>query len=169
MAVGSVAQTKCDMPAIKGIFESVGQQITNHLVELGMVYPCHQALVGMLELVSNMALVGIVFIHIKHALGKSHHIGMLALQLHLLLVDLTHIQNLVHQVQNTLGVAFYQSQLFGILSSRMALFQFLEWCHDKCEWRTDVVSGINQEFHLLIVHLPALFTDIDIYQEKQDG
>ena len=48
----------------------------------------------------------------------------------------------------------------------MALFQFLEWCHDKCEWRTDVVSGINQEFHFLIVHLPALFTDIDKYDEN---
>ena len=42
--------------------------------------------------------------HSADALCKSHQIRLLTMQLHLLLVDFTHIENLIHQVQNALRI-----------------------------------------------------------------
>ena len=38
------------------------------------------------------------------------------------------------------------------------ILQLLDGRHDECQWRADVVSGIDKELHLVLVELLAQIT-----------
>ena len=51
-----------------------------------------------------LALLRVVLEHLANALGEVNQVGLLTMQVHLLLVNLSHVKNLVHQVEYSLGV-----------------------------------------------------------------
>ena len=82
----------------------------------------------------DVVLASIILEHLIDTLGIGHKVGLLTMQLHLLLINLTHIQNLVNQVQDSLGVAVNGidvSQRVRILIANMT-FQIGQRTHDEC-------------------------------------
>ena len=107
-----------------------------------------------------MTLVGGIFVRLKQIAHILYHIGFLALQLHLLAVHLTNIKYLVHQILHTLGVMLNGFQLVGYLWIEIALQQFVQRTHDERQRRADIVRGVDEELHLILVQLLATTTNI---------
>jgi len=94
-----------------------------------------------------------------HTTDKFHEVGLLTVQVHLLLVHLTEVENLVDQGEYAIGIALDDVQFFlGILVHNLTFHQRMERTHDQCEGRTNVVGGIDQRFHLVFLELMGLAT-----------
>ena len=130
----------------------------------------------MIETEGDIALAGIILVHLTDAIDEFHHIRLLTMQLQLLLVNLTYIQDLIHQIQDTFRIMLDGidiAQGIRLISAGKTTFQVGQRTHNQCQRRTDIVRGINQEFHLFFVHLLGSTTtighkDIDTYGH-QDG
>ena len=90
-----VSEPNLHLTTLITILESIGKQIGEHLIELVTVYPYIELLTIRREYELNIALLGIELKHLTDALGIADNIGELTMQLHLLLVNLTHIKYLV--------------------------------------------------------------------------
>ena len=110
-----------------------------------------------------MTLTGIILVHLADAIDKLHHIRLLAMQLQLLLIYLTNIENLVHQIQDTLGIMLYGiniAQSICLISTCKATLQISQRTHDKGQRRADIMGGIDEELHFLFIHLLGSTTAI---------
>ena len=112
----------------------------------------------MLEDETDVALLGVELEHLADTTYELHHISALTMQMHLLLVNLTNVQDLVHQRQNSLGITFYRID-------GSALFQLLQCRKDNGQRRADVVGSIDEELHLFLVQLLVGMTTIAPCQE----
>ena len=86
------------------VFKRVGQQVGHHLVELCTINPHWWHIVISLKRKRDATLLGRELIQLTYALQELLQIRLLTMQPHLLLVYLTDIQDLVHQVEDTLRV-----------------------------------------------------------------
>ena len=99
-------------------------------------------------------LTGHILIRLQDIADILHHIRLLTLQFHLLLVNLTDVEDLVHQILYPLGVVPDGLQFcFHIRIQLLPAQKFIERTHDERQWRADVVSGIDEELHLLFIEL----------------
>ena len=80
--------------------------------------------------------------------------------MHLLLVDLAHIENLVHKRQDTLHVTFYGCQFMRHILSELTFLQLMQRTENQRQRRTYVMSRIDKELHLLFIKLLASTTGI---------
>ena len=87
------------------------------------------------------------------------------MEVHLLLVNLPYIKNLVDEIQNALGIAVDDTQVFDRLLVKIATTQLFQGTHDESQWRADVVSSIDEELHLVLIH--ALTDTTAIHPTKQ--
>ena len=60
----------------------------------------------MLVVESDASVLGVELEHLKDSTDETDHFCRLTVQMHLLFVYLAHIENLVHQAQDALGVVF---------------------------------------------------------------
>ena len=99
------AETQADGAAVGGVLEGVGEEVDDDLVELSAVYPDVELVEAIVqELVLDAALLGVVVEHLGDAGHEADEVGLLAMEVHLLLVDLSHVENLVDEVQDALCV-----------------------------------------------------------------
>ena len=102
-----VGKQHLDSACLTTVFEGVGEQVTDDLVKLTTVYPCLHLLCVGFENEVDMSLLGTELKHLTDAAHKGYQFCTLTVEMHLLLVNLTHVKDLVHQVEDTLGIAFY--------------------------------------------------------------
>ena len=79
----------------------------------------------------NIPLLGRIVIRLQDITHILHHIRLLTLQLHLLLVNLTDVQDLIHQVLDALGIMLDGLQLILCLLVKVAAQQLVQWTHDQ--------------------------------------
>ena len=77
----------------------------------------------MLVVENDAAILGIELKHLVDSTDETDHFRFLAVQVHLLLVNLTHIKNLVHETKDALCVVLNG---FESLPTRSGGFQFLQ-------------------------------------------
>ena len=98
---------------------------------------------------------GAILKHLAYTLSEINKVGLLTVQLHLLLVNLTNIEDLVHQIQDTLGIVVNSINVtlcLRMVSTYMTL-QVGQRTHDERQRRANIVSGVNQEFHLFLIQV----------------
>ena len=132
---------------VVGVFECIGEQVGDDLVEIDTVYPCQDMVSLVFEGEGNVALVGTKLIQLAYAADKLHHIGLLTMQLHLFLVQAALVKNLVDQLQQALGIAVdgVDRRLKGrsikglkgflrLQFLKLRILQFANGSHDNCKW-----------------------------------
>ena len=164
-----VGQTDHHLAVLGGVLERVGQEVGDNLVELATVYPDVKLLqTAVIEAEVEVTVLGAELVHLTDAADKGYQLRLLTMQMHLLLVNLTDIQNLVHKVEDTLRVTLDGvKRCLQLLAIGRCLFctqglQLLQRTHDECQRRTDVVGGIDEELHLLLVKTLIGATTIQI-------
>ena len=173
------AQRHRHVASVAAVFECVAQQICQHLVELVAVHPClERADAVVVEREVDVSLLGVIVEHLAHPLRECHEVGGLTVQVHLLLVNLTNVENLVHEVQDAVGVVLngvdVAHRLLLSTTAAEVLLQLGQRTHDERQRRPDVVRGVDEELHLLLVHQAARATTVgdggaSQYQQEQQG
>ena len=124
--------THDDFSTIRCIFEGIGEQVGYRLVQLVAVYPNLHRFLGHIQNQLDATQVGIIGIKRYESLGVIHEIGLSAVQVHLVLVDATLVQDLVHQGEQSLRITV--DGIDVILALRIilqVLLQFLQRFHDE--------------------------------------
>ena len=116
-----------------GVFEGIRQQVIYDLIKRTAVEPHIQLVNSGLIMEINVALLSCVVIRLQDITYILYHIRLLTLQLHLLLINLTDVQNLIHQVLNALGIMLDGLQLCLCLLIKVTAQQFVQRTHDQCE------------------------------------
>ena len=122
--------THLDGTVVIGIFESIREQIIHNLIE-GIAVEPHLQLIdrrGITEI--DIPFLGRIFVGFQDVTHILHHIRLLALQLHLLFVDLADIQYLIHEILNALSIMFDGIQFILHLTIEVLPQQLVEWTHD---------------------------------------
>ena len=160
LRIGILGYTHLNLTTIVGVLEGVREQIVDHLID-GLTIEPHTEFIERRRIAEvDMTLVGSIFVRLEQVAHILYHIGFLALQLHLLAVHLTDIKYLVHQILHALGVMLDGLQLVGYLWVEVALQQFVQRTHDERQRRADIVGGVDEELHLILVQLLATTTNI---------
>ena len=150
-----------DASAFKAVFESVGEQVGDDFLKLRAVEPYVEFLkFFVFEVEVDAALLCVIFKHLADTLGETDDVGQLAVQLHLLLVDLADVKNLVHEVQNALGI------VVDGLGGRSSV-QFLQCGEDERQRRAYIVGGVDEELHFLLVHFLVSVSAVGIEHVSQ--
>ena len=87
-----------------------------------------------------------------------HHISLDTMNMQLPFLYFTHIQQLVHQIYNTVGILLHQAQhlhRFGIIVSFQ---QVLQRTHNQSHRRTDFMRKIYKELDFLLAHFFLMLT-----------
>ena len=170
-----LAQDDTHLAAVEGVFEGIRQQVGDDLVELDAVYPSlHRqglaalAVGGRHECEADIALLGIVLIERADARDEGHQVGLGTVQVHLLLVYLALVEYLVHQEQQPLRIAVDGLNVGQALFVCYACSQLVQGSHDEGQRRADVVGGIDQEAHLLLVEVGAPLA-LQVVDDEGDG
>ena len=134
--VGGGAERHGDSTAVATVLERIAEQVGEHLVELVAVDPCLERMdVVVEEAEVDVSLLCVVVEHLAHALGECHEVGGLAVQVHLLLVDFPHVEDLVHEVQDAVGVVLDGVDVALCLGLTIAkpLLELRQRTHNECE------------------------------------
>ena len=109
----------------------------------------------MYEAEVDVALLGVVLEHLAQAGHEGDEVGLLAVEVHLLLVNLAHVKNLVDEVEYALGVMLdgvnVAPSFFLVVVQTAA--QVGKGRHDERQRRAYVVRSVDEELHLLLVEL----------------
>ena len=147
-------QTDSDGTAIATVLEGVRQKVGDDLVELPAVDP-HVELVETVveEAEVDIALPGVVLEHLADACHKGDKVGLFTVEVHLLLVNLTDVENLVDKVKDALCVTLDGVKVAAclLLIVSKAATEIGQRRHNQCQRRADVLRGVDEEFHLLLV------------------
>ena len=154
IVVVALREHHADVATVVAVLEGVRQQVRHHLVELCAVNPCRDVLVAG-EREVDAALAGVVLIDFVDGGDEVVHVGLAAVQVHLLLVNLAHVENLVHQREDALGVAVDDAQVLLRLVVEAPAAQLLKRSQNQRQRRAYVVSGIDEELHLVLVQALA--------------
>ena len=125
----------------------------------------------MYEVELNATFLGIILEHLADTLYEIDEVGLLAVQLHLLLVNLTNVKNLTDKVEDAGSVMLnglnVTLSVFLVIGQPAA--QVAKRCHDERQRRTDIMGGIDKELHLLLVQLLVSTTAPQHGQQSQQG
>ena len=103
--IRNVFQAYGNFSSIITILKGIGKQIGNHLVKLCLVNPSLETFQPlMVECETYVTLPSREIKHSTDTFSKSHNVCLLAMQLHLLLVNLTYIENLIDEIQDSLCI-----------------------------------------------------------------
>ena len=108
-------------------------------------------------------------VHVADGLDEGREVDVEGVELHLLPVDLAHVQYLVDQAQDALRVVVYDVEFGLVVLVGRARTQLLERRQDEGQRRADVVGGVDEELHLVLVELPAYILPIGIGGVGQQG
>ena len=146
-----------DFAAIRRIFKGIRQQIGYRLIQLVAVYPCIHRRLWHLQPDMNTTQVGIIGEERNQTLRKLHQVGFPAREVHLMLVQASLVENLIHQGEQSLCVSVDGINIRLIfLSISQSLLQFLQRLHNQRQRRTDIVGGIDEELHLCLFQISLL-------------
>ena len=94
-----------DFAPVGGVFKGIGEQVGQHLFEVDAVYPCFHHGTVVVKSQVDVSLAGIVLVHRANSPNGFHQVGCLAVELQLVFVDASFVQNLVYQKEQALCVA----------------------------------------------------------------
>ena len=152
-----------NLSAIRRIFKGIRQQIGYRLIQFIAVYPCIHRLLWHFKFNLNAAQVSIIGEERNQALRKLHQVGFPAREVHLMLIQTSLVENLVHQGEQALGVSIYSINICLIfLSISQSLLQFLQRLHNQRKRRTDIMGGIDEELHFSLFQVSLLLAKINI-------
>ena len=123
----------------------------------------------------DVAFLGVVFKHLADTSHEGHEVGLFTVEVHLLLVNLSDVENLVDKVEDALCVMLNRVNIAAglLLVVRQAAAQVGQRRHDERQRRTDVMRGIDEELHLLLIELligmAAIGNDDKGNQACEDG
>ena len=117
-----------DLAPVEGVLESIREEVGDNLIKLYPVDPHHDGVlsVGIRTSESDITLVGIILIEGVYSVDESHQIGLLAVQMHLVLVDLPLIEDLVDEQEQALGIAIDRLYILLILLIGNLGLQFVQ-------------------------------------------
>ena len=97
-----LAHHEGDVSAIEGILHGIGEQVGDDLVKVDAVYPNLQGVAFFqtavfFQLQGNATLLSVKLVERQNAAQEFLEVGLLAVQVHLVLIYLTLVQNLVYQ------------------------------------------------------------------------
>ena len=174
----ALAEHEAYFSAVEGVLDGIGEQVGEHLFEVHAVDPHGQGLVGMVEHEADAALMGVVAVGGPCALNELHHVGLLAMELHLALVNLALVEYLAEQQQQALCVSVddvpIALDLGAVVVGAQAVGYFLHLLQrvdNQGERRANVVGGVDEELHLGLLEL-ALLAAIVVEQQlrnEQEG
>ena len=139
---------------IRSIFKRIGQKVKHNLFKLIGIHPKIQSLFLCLEKEIDV----VFFRHrlkiIHNLADKGNDIQLLYLHLHLLVLNLTKVQNLIDQTKHTVGIPFEHYQLFPCISRQFIVLQnlFHRTCN-QCQRSTEFMGYIRKEAQLDIRNL----------------
>lgn len=167
--------TDRNLSSVKGVFEGIGQEIGDDLVEHHTVYPYFDGLVvhvkGFAVAVRQperyIAILRTILIYADAMGSEVYEVGLLTMKLHLSLVYLPLIENLVDKHQESLCIVIDSLNIALALTIGDPASQLLQGPHDKGQRRPDIVCGIDEESHLLLFNIGAA-TTLVLTIEKED-
>ena len=147
-----------NMSFIESILHGIGEDVADDFVEVDTVYPYIDGLVfgktiACFQGDADISLLGIEVEERTDAFSEAHQVGLLTVQVHLVLIYLSFIENLVDEQEQALCIAIDSLQVLPALAVGDFLFQFVERSHDEGEWRADVVCGVDEELHLRFIEV----------------
>ena len=163
LLVSPTKHTNLYLTVVVGILEGIRQQVVHQFVHGLAVEPDVQLIQCRNVFESNTTLFSGIFVRLQQVAHILHHIRLLTVQVHLLLVDLADIQNLVHQILHALCIMLDSLQIGFHVRIQITLHQFMQRTHNQRQRRADVVGGINQEFHLLLLKFLTATTRVRPY------
>jgi len=148
-----VGETDADLSACRGVFESIGEHVDDHLVEVGTVDPDGQFFAVVLEGELNLTHLRLMVEECIDIVDKAHQVALTHAHLHLSLVNLPEVHHLVNQAEDTLGIA--TDGLIDALALRIILLL------DEGEQRRDderhrganLVADVHEETEFGLAHL----------------
>ena len=138
---------KFHLAALGRIFESVGKNVDYHLVKIFGIYVCLQFFFCSLKEKLHAQRRGVLLERFVHAPAKRHEVGLLKFELHLVTVDLAHVEELVDEVEDALGVEL--DGLVATLAHRVAvgLHELDERAYNQRNRRAYLVGYAREKFH----------------------
>ena len=162
-----IGYTHLDGSTVIGVLKSIREQIVDNLIQCGTVEPYIQPVNSRQIAEIDVPFPGCVLIGFQDIAQILYDVSLLALESHLLFVDLPDIQDLIDEVLHAPGVMLDGLQFIPGLRILLLFQQLMQRTHDKCQRRADIVGGIDQELHLFLVKLLLAASDIEPHEDSQ--
>ena len=101
----------------------------------------------------DVPLTGVILVEFTDTTDKVHHVRLPAVQLQLVLVDAALVEYLVDQQHQALGITVDGLYIDLTLTLADKCLQLGKRSHDQSQRRADIMGGIDEELHLLLVHV----------------
>ena len=150
------------------MLESVGEDIEDDLVEVPLVNPEVLLLVGAFQLEVNVPGGRKLPEGLHDVPYEIHNVSFQEMQLHLPVVNLSHVHQLVHEAVDAKGIAVHEVVQFlpgGVL---LRLPHLLEWGHYQGERSPYLMGNVREhpQFHFLdigFLFLPLVQVSLSLY------
>ena len=138
------------------MLESVGQEIEDNLVKVALVNPQVHDRERRIQGKVDMARHGHVAERLHDVLDKIDDVRFPEEELHLALVHLAHVHNLVHQAQNTQGIAVHQVVQVFPVRVLLGLTHLLQGRHQQCQRSADFVGDVGEHLQFQLFDFRSL-------------